>query len=55
MLDKIKHKIDLGVVAGIILMVIVFSILISLAVLLIKEDNENDTIKNQADGDPLLL
>lgn len=42
-----KHKIDLGVVAGIVMMVIVFSMIIACAVLLIKEDGENDTIKNQ--------
>lgn len=45
--NKANRKIDLGVVAGIILMVIVFSMLIACAVLLIKEDGENNTIKNQ--------
>lgn len=47
MLDKMKHKIDLGVVAGIVMLFIVFAMLISIAVLLIKEDGKNDTIKNQ--------
>ena len=45
--NKANRKIDLGVVAGIILMVIVFSMPIACAVLLIKEDGENNTIKNQ--------
>lgn len=45
--EKRKHNIDLGVVAGIVMMFIVFAMLISIAALLIKEDSENDTIKNR--------
>ena len=44
---KRKHNIDLGTVAGIVMMFIVFAMLISISVLLIKEDSENNTIKNQ--------
>lgn len=47
MLNKKKREIDLGVVAGVIMMIIVFSMIIACAVLIIKEDGENDTIKNQ--------
>lgn len=36
MLNKKKREIDLGVVAGVIMMIIVFSMLIACAVLLIK-------------------
>lgn len=45
--DKVKHKIDLGIVAGIVMMVIVFSMIISICVLMVKGDRENETIKNQ--------
>lgn len=45
--NKAKHKIDLCVVVGVILMVIVFSILIATCVLTVKEDSKNKSIKNQ--------
>lgn len=47
MLDKVKHKIDLGVVAGVVMMLIVFSMIIAACVLSVKEDSENESIKNQ--------
>lgn len=47
MLDKVKHKIDLDVVAGVVMMIIVFSMLIAACVLSVKEDSENESIKNQ--------
>jgi len=40
-------KDDLGVVAGIVMMIIVFSMLIAACVLMVKEDSENKSIKNQ--------
>ena len=45
--NKMKHKIDLGVVAGIVMMLIVFSIIISACVLTVKENSKNKSIKNQ--------
>ena len=46
MLDKVKRKIDLDVVAGIAMMIIVFSMIIAVTVAVI-EDSRNDTIKNR--------
>jgi len=45
--NKVKHKIDLGIVVGVILMLIVFSMLIAACVLMVKDEGKNKSIKNQ--------
>ena len=45
--NKVKHKIDPSVVAGIVMLIIIFSMLIAVCVLSVKESCENKSIKNQ--------
>lgn len=48
--EKVKHKIDIGVVVRVILMAIVFSMFVAVTVAVtvaVIEDSKNDTIKNR--------